>query len=249
MPFYLGSPAFDSNLIGRLLPGVQMLNAGLQDLWDSYLTAERDRIRAVMMPALDRFLDALLQSPPEVWKPWAKKVAADISDRSVDTPMRFPLFRRAILPALAEGVLRQEPGCARWLAVFESLLVNSGEPPLPPELRTCVALLTEAVRLDPGDGLARGRLIDRHAWYLEYTLHELPAGVLCGSDSASPSECEDLLTLLGEFKAHVAVTHQEARYAELIRECDFHYNAYAAYLRGGPPYEGYQRYLERVGSG
>ena len=225
-----------------------MLESRLQDLWDAYLAAERDRIRAVMMPALDRFVDALLESPPDIWKPWARKIAADISDRSMDTPVRFPLFRRAILPALAEGVLRQEPGCARWLASFESLLVNP-EPSLPPELRTSVALLAEAVRIDPTDDIARRRLIDRHAWYLEYTLHELPVGVLCGIDGASPNECDDLLALLDEFKAHVAVTRQEERFSELIRECEFHYNAYAAYLRSGPPYEGYQRYLERVGTG
>ena len=178
---------------------------------------------------------------------WAKKIAADISDRAADTPVRFPLFRRAVLPALTEGVLRQEPGCARWLASFESLLVNSPEPLLPPDLRTCVGLLAEALRLDPADDAARRRLIDRHASYLEYTLHELPVGVLCGIDRASPNQCEDLLALLDEFKADVALTTQEERFSELIRDCEFHYNAYAAYIRSGPPYEGYERYLERVG--
>lgn len=222
-----------------------MLDSHLQNLWDSYLAAEHDGIREVRMPALDRFLDALLKSPPDIWKLWARKIAADISDRSVETPMRFPLFQRVVLPALAEGVLRQEPGCARWLASFESRLLNSPDPLLPPELRTCVALLAEAVRLDPSDDIARRRLIERHASYLEYTLHEVPVGVLCGADSATLTECEDLLALLGEFKTHVAVTREEARYAELIRECEFHYNAYAAYLRSGPPYEGYERYLER----
>ena len=232
-----------------MLLGLRMLDSRLQDLWDSYLAAERDGIRAMTMPALDRFVDALLESPPELWKSWVKKIACDISDLSVDTPVRFPLFQRAILPALAEGVLRQEPGCARWLASFESLLVKSTDPPLPPELRTSVALLTEAVRLDPADDIARRRLIDRHASYLEYTLHELPVGVLYGTDGASANECEDLIGLLSEFKTHVAVTGQRERYAELIRECEFHYNAYAAYLRGGPPYKGYQQYLEREGTG
>ena len=225
-----------------------MLDSRLQKLWDSYLAAEHDGIRAVTMPALERFLDALLESPADTWKRWAKEIAADISDRSVSIPMRFPLFRRVVLPALAEGVLRQERGCARWLASFESLLLNSCETHLPPELRTGVALLAEAVRLDPSDHIARGRLIDRQASYLEYTIHELPTGVLCGSDGASLNECEDLIALLGEFKAHVVVMRQEARYSELIRECEFHYNAYASYLRTGPPYEGYDRYLERAGS-
>ncbi len=226
-----------------------MLESRLQGLWDAYLAAERDRIRSVVIPALDGFVDALLESPPDIWKPWAKNVAADVSDRSSDTPVRFPLFRRAILPALAEGVLSREPGCARWLASFEALLVNSPDPPLPPGLRTSVALLAEAVRIDPADDIARRRLIDRHASYLEYTLHELPDAVLYGTDGASENECADLLARLSEFKAHVTVTRQEERFSELIRECEIHYNAYAAYLRSGPPYEGYQRYLERVGSG
>ena len=108
-------------------------------------------------------------------------------------------------------------------------------------------MLAEAVRLDPSDDIARGRLIDRQASYLEYTLHELPVGVLYGADGASLNECEDLLALLGEFKAHVVAMREEASYSELIRECEFHYNAYAAYLRGGPPYEGYERYLETHG--
>jgi len=226
-----------------------MLDSRPQELWESYLAAERDRIRAVMMPALDRFVDALLESPTDIWKPWAKTIAAHISDRSVDIPMRFPLFRRVILPALAEGVLRHEPGCARWLASFESLIVNSNDVPLAPELRTSAGLLAEAVRLDPKDDIARRRLIERHASYLEYTLHELPTGVLYGADGASPDECQELLSLLREFKTHVKLTHQEQHYSDLIRECEFHYAAYAAYLRGGPPYEGYERYLKSVDAG
>ena len=225
-----------------------MLDSRLQNLWDSYLAAERDGIRAVMMPALERFLDALLESPRDIWKPWAKKIAADISDRSVEIPMRFPLFQRVVLPALAEGVLCQEPGCARWLACFESHLVKSSGAPLPPELRTPVALLAEALRLDPSDDIARRHLIERRASYLEYTLHDLPVGILYGPDGASANECEELLSLLDEFKTHVKITGQQERYSELIRECEFHYHAYAAYLRSGWPYEGYQRYLERVGT-
>ena len=87
-------------------------------------------------------------------------------------------------------------GCARWLAWFESHLTKSPNPPLPPKLRTSNALLAEAVRLDPSDDIARQRIINRHSSYLEYTLHDLPLGVLYGPDGASANECEDLLGLL-----------------------------------------------------
>ena len=135
-----------------------------------------------MMPALDRFLDALLASPPEIWKPGEEESAADISG-SIRRTHRcdFRCFGGANLPALAEGVLVQEPGCARWLAPFESLLVNSPDPLCHPNSGPPAHLLAEAVRLDPTDDIARRRLIERDAPDLEYTLHELPVGVLCGS--------------------------------------------------------------------
>jgi hypothetical protein len=226
-----------------------MLDAEVEELWAEYLRAEQDRIRCVMMPALERFIDGLLQLPAAAWREWAKGIAASVSDCGADLPVRFPLFRRVLLPALAEGVRRGEPGCARWLASFELLLLKSNESELPPELRTAVGLLTEAVRIDPGDERARRRLIALRASYLEYTLHELPSGVLYGDGGATPEQCDDLLQLLGEFKEHVSVTRQDDRFAELIRDCDFHYRAYADYRRAGAAPGGYEAYLGRRAGG
>ena len=128
--------------------------------------------------------------------------------------------------------------------------MNSPDPPLPPELRTPRSLLAEAVRLDPTDDIARRRLIERDASYLEYTLHELPVGVLCGVDGASPNECEDLLAPSSASSRDMwRLRDKKSTTRSWIHECECHYNAYAAYLRAGPPYEGYERYLERVGPG
>lgn len=220
-----------------------MLDERLQNLWDAYLVAERDRVRQSMMLALDRFIDALLESPPDLWKAWAKQLAEAVSDRGAETLVRFPLFRRVLLPALAEGVRQQEPHCARWLASFEALLLHSPTPSLPPHLRTAVGLLNEALRLNPADTRARKGLIQRHAWLLEYSLHELPDGVLYGPNAASLKECEELLSLLHEFKHHVALTNQQERYAELLEECEYHYPAYARYLQTRQDGEGYELFL------
>lgn len=226
-----------------------MLDAELEKLWADYLQAERERVRTVMLPALERFIDRLLQCPPAVRHEWAKGVAAFVSDHGGDTPIRFPLFRRVLLPVLVEGVRCGEPGYARWLASFEPLLVNSREPQLPPNLQTAMGLLAEAVRVDPDDVLARGRLIEKQASYLEYSLHELPAGVLYGMNGATPEQCEQLLELLQEFEQHLSIMQQTDRFAELVSECRLHYRLYADYLRDGRASGGYEAYLNRRAAG
>ena len=226
-----------------------MLETKLEILWTEYLRAEQVRVRQEMMSALDRFVDRLLQLPPAVWHQWAKEIAAAVSDDGAATPVRFPLFRRVLLPALVDGVLRGEPGCARWLASFESLLLHTPDSRLPSKLQTAVGLLAEAVRIDPTDQLARKRLIERHAWYLEYTLHELPSGVLYGMNGATLEQCTELQSLVTEFRAHLAALGQENRYADLIHECAFHYAAYAEYLRARPVPGGYEGFLSRRATG
>jgi hypothetical protein len=150
-----------------------------------------------------------------------------------------------LLPALADGVMQGVSGCARSLAEFESHLVNTQEVPLPENLRTRSGLLREAVRLDPTDRIARSRLVETVAWQLEYSLHELPAGVLWGNNGASAEECGWLLDLLDQFRAHVTALHDERRFEDLIAECDLHFNAYREYLLAGRPGGSYESFLGR----
>ena len=49
-----------------------MLDADVEELWAEYPRAEQDRIRWVMMPALERFIDRLLQLPSAACREWAK---------------------------------------------------------------------------------------------------------------------------------------------------------------------------------
>jgi len=133
-----------------------VLDADAQQLWSEYLRAEQDRIRDVMLPALDRFIAALARLPETSRRDWALQLASDVVDQGADTPVRFPLFERVLLPALTAGVVDERPGCARWLAHFESLLMNSKQVALPD--RELVGLnggfLREAV-----NALATGRAV------------------------------------------------------------------------------------------
>jgi hypothetical protein len=198
------------------------------------------------MPALDRFIDALLESPQATWHAWAKRTAAAVSDQGIETPVRFPLFRRVLLPALADGVRREEPGCARWLESFHQLMSHVKESGLPAALASPYGLLREALRLDPYDARARRRLIDLFVGYFEYSLHELPTGVLYGTDGATAAQCEELSRDLDEFRVLVTAAGETEQFAGLIAECDFHFRTYAEYLRSTDvrPW-GYAAFIER----
>lgn len=226
-----------------------MLNAQAERLWQEYLTAEKNGLRAVTLKALDRFIEALQGLPRSDWKTWALGLAEEVSDRGSAVPIRSPLFRRVVLPALVEGVLAGERGCARWLASFERDLLKCRETGLPAELETAPRLLREALRTDPADDLARRRLVDRNASYLNYTLHELPLGVLYGYDGATVEQCGELLDFLAEFREHVVRTGQEERFRALIDQCDYHFHAYANYLRQDNREGGYKAYLSSLGHG
>ena len=221
-----------------------MLPPDLEVTWQRYLEEEKNGVRTEALRQLDRFVDALLTQPPSLRRSWAMHIAATLVDEGIDVPVRFPLFRRVLLPVLVEGVNRHGPGCARWLAAFESMLYHSLPTGLPPELESRTGLLREAIRLDPSDQRALEQLIASEASYFNYTLHELPTGVLYGHNGATLEQCEKLLDGLKEFETHVHQSEQALQYQELVNECRFHYQAYRQYLMTNRETTSYERYLQ-----
>lgn len=223
-----------------------MLDTDLQQRWTEYLQAEQDRIRDVTMPALARFIEAFARLDESTRHDWALQLAADVADRGADTPVRHPLFEQVLLPALVAGIGKERPGCARWLAHFELLLFQSKNVALPDHLRSATGLLLEAIRLDPIDRGARQALVERRAFYLEYTLHELPAGVLHGHNGATVAECEELVRELADFREHVELLGELERFGGLIAECERHFTRYREYLVAGRPGGSYERFLAEL---
>ena len=221
-----------------------MLPPDIEVTWQRYLKEERNGVRTEALRLLNRFIGALLSQAPSLRHSWTMHIAATIVDERIDLPVRFPLFRRVLRPILVEGVNQHEPGCARWLAAFDSMLYHSLPTGLPPELESRTGLLREAIRLDPCDKQALEQLVASEASYLSYTLHELHTGVLYGHNSATSEQCEKLLNGLSEFETHLHQSGQIGRYPELVNECRFHYQAYRQYLMINRRETSYERYLQ-----
>ncbi|MGK5444638.1 hypothetical protein ACSNN7_22825 [Micromonospora sp. URMC 105] len=74
----------------------------------------------------------------------------------------------------------------------------------------------------------RTRYVRDRQW-LEYAVHELPAGVLWGVDGATPEQCAEMLDGLDEF-AGVCDRLGLAGHAEFIDGCRWHFDHYPHFL-------------------
>ena len=222
-----------------------MIPAETERFWLDYIATERIRIRQESLCALDRFIDALLHLPPEVWHPWARQLARRIVDEGEDIPVRTPLFRTVIFPALLASMQNSVPGAARWLAGFAQLLykIPSCTDQLPQNRRSEFDLLQQAVQDDPNDSLAKKRLLTLMRSRFDYVLHELPAGVLYGHDGATIEECDELLLELSDYERLAMELGGDNEDRELITESRFHIPAYRRYLSERGRHTNYEAFL------
>lgn len=72
-------------------------------------------------------------------------------------------------------------------------------------------------------------LYERDLNWLSNAVHEIPAGVLWGADSASREQCAEMLTGLQDFET-VCVRLGLDDHAEFIEGCRWHFEHYPHYL-------------------
>jgi PAS domain-containing protein len=224
-----------------------MIPAETERFWIDYIATERIRLRQESLGALDRFIDALLRLPPEVWHPWVRQLARRIVDEGEDIPVRMPLFRTVIFPALLADMQNSAPDAARLLAGFGQFLYKSPSctDQLPQNRRSAFDLLQQAVQDDPKDSLAKKRLLSLMRSRFDYVLHELPAGVLYGDDGATIKECDQLLVELSDYERLAMELGGDNQDRELIADARFHIPAYRRYLLERGRHTNYESFLSR----
>jgi len=77
--------------------------------------------------------------------------------------------------------------------------------------------------------------------YLDYTLHELPAGVLYDANGANPTEC---LKLMKEtYRLEELSKHLDEENSNFIDFCRWHYERYPHYLSRQKHFGSYGNYI------
>ena len=213
--------------------------------WDAYLAEERTGVRSVALTQLESFITELLLRPATEWHPWAIEIATEVVDNGIDLPVRMPLFRSVLFPALHAELVAGSASAARWLAGFSQLLYHSQNcrNELAPELQSEHGLILEAVRRDPTDSRAKHRLRAILQSRFDYSLHELPTGVLYGHNGATVEQCAEMIKELADYTKlcdDIGATETDT---ELIEEASFHLSAYQMYLLQRDSYANYPDYL------
>lgn len=220
-------------------------------MWNRYLELEKEGLRSAYIDQLAKFIDSITEKLSEEDRHrWARGIAKQVVDQGVDIPVRFPLFRELIFPALRVGIENTQPGCARWLAGFFGLLHHCGDEieELSIELRSRKGLLRLALEQDPEDSLALESLVSLEADEFEYALHELPSAVLCGANGATTDECAEMLADIQVFRQYCERLELD-KYDDLIEECSEHFELYPQFLRQRVDFDHYDEFLKsRSGS-
>ena len=80
---------------------------------------------------------------------------------------------------------------------------------------------------------------------LKYAVHELPAGVLYGTDGATTKQCAELLDDLNEFEALCRELGRDQ--GVFIDDCRWHFEHYPHYLGRRRHFADYRKYIEDRG--
>jgi hypothetical protein len=100
--------------------------------------------------------------------------------------------------------------------------------------------------LDTVSTLALRREFDRLYSLLDYSMHELPAGVLWNPNAATPAQCAELMTDLNRFAVlsdQLGISTQE-----FVEACRWHLDHYPHYLSRRRHFVDYAEYvLDRGG--
>lgn len=85
-------------------------------------------------------------------------------------------------------------------------------------------------------------------WF-EFTLHELPSGVLCGMNGATTEQCAELMNWTDAYTTAISVLGGPSpAQKELLKKCRYHYTAYAKYRSTRKPEDTYQSFLHQTDS-
>lgn len=204
-------------------------------------------MRQTALVKLELFIESLKAIHCGEWHPWALDIARQVADTKADIPVRSPLFKDVLFPALHDAICSGAAEPVRWLAGFSQLLYHSKEAleKLPEDMRSEFGLLCEAVRRNPQDAKSKQRLRDLHQSRFDYVLHELPVGVLYGHDGATIEQCAELLAELEDYKTLVCDIGARTEDSELIESAAFHISAYRAYLSNRKSYMNFSDYLSQ----
>ena len=222
------------------------LREGDRPAWDEYVRLEREGVRREAISVLAQLVSRLeAYSLPERVAFVEALVGAAREPSASSLPIRQPLFGRIVFPVLIDRYDRNEIGSARALLHFVHQIHGClrrdaiGDREL-----YQVALLDRALVQEPGARDLQRRWLDVTREWLDYAIHEVPAGVLHGPNGATVADCEEMLEHVDTFESRadsVGIIDQDR---ESIARWRYYFGGYRKYLLEHGRYGSFARFLE-----
>lgn len=223
------------------------LNDEPYQLWQQYLALEAQGLRLQALHVLADFIKVFQLLTPEQRIPFIEQFCTQVVDKEQAFPLRYPLFSELLAPYLIERYHQQSPVAPRWIAAFTEWF--NANPHFREQLGlgslSAPRMLREARKREPDNLLVQRKLVEVIAQQLQYSTHEIPAGVLYGSNGATVAECAILLREVGEFRQLAQNTNLLQQYQAHIAEWEYYFMSYADYLPNNKHYQGFADYLRQ----
>jgi hypothetical protein len=156
--------------------------------------------------------------------------------------IRQPLYKNLIYPILDKAVENKDVSAINALIKLDQQLL-SYQAYTKDEKYTSWTLLEKGLSIAPEDLELIQIQFSKTKKYLNYTLHEIPLGVLYGTNGASIEECDELLNEIVIFESICNKLKLDEH--ELIEECKYYYPAYRSYLSVFKDYKNFADYLDK----
>jgi len=101
----------------------------------------------------------------------------------------------------------------------------------------------QVLEKDPNNAIVLNYRLQKQKRFFEFTIHEVPCGVLCGMNGATREQIKGLKEDIKDYtKLCKQLNFQDY---ELIENCKIYYDAWENYINNLKEYNGFQDYLEK----
>jgi hypothetical protein len=156
--------------------------------YEEYKTQLARGMRPAASAALAQFIASFtsFESKTE-WARWY------LANERWDHRIRHEIYEQLIFPVLLDGYRRGDLWCLRWLIRTVSNIYTGTQLWEQIDRKTELILREELVARAPEDARARRELVDCYIRMFRHNVHEWPWCIIYAADSASASECLELL--------------------------------------------------------
>ncbi|HSY61141.1 MAG TPA: hypothetical protein VK796_04650 [Cytophaga sp.] len=153
-----------------------------------------------------------------------------------DTKIHLDFFDAILYPTIKKEIESENFHAIKLLLQFNTSLVKFID-----KTYSSYDLLKKGLSINPNDIDLLTIFKNNAQTYIQYTIHEVPAGVLYANTGITAEKCDDLIEYLEEYKD--ACSKLNIADSELIQKAESYYHSYKNYLLNKDKYEDFEHYL------